>query len=96
MSNTIETKFKPVEISRKDNKPKINKPFNETWEYPSEQKKKIIGCSHYKIFTTQEKFNSGRDKFTCVFYNRNQEVLKTSLCMAMKSQAGNDYQLVQI
>ena len=63
--------FTPLEINRKDNKVKVNKPFNESWEYPSEQKKKIIGCSHYKIFTTDQKFNSGRDKFNCIFYNKN-------------------------
>ena len=96
LSEIKQSKFTPVEINRKDNKVKVNKPFNESWEYPSEQKKKIIGCSHYKIYTTNEKFKSGRDKFTCVFYNRNQEILKTCLCMAMTSQAGKEYQLVQI
>ena len=68
--------------------------FRESWAFPSELKEQL-GAAGYDIRQLPEKFRSGRQKFECLFYDRDNALISRRFAMTLTSKkSGKDYHVV--
>ncbi len=66
-----------------------DKPFNEVWLFPQDIIKTILTATRYEILPSEMKYSSGRDKFVCFFYDKNNKMLAKHLAMHLVSKKNN-------
>ncbi len=66
-----------------------DKPFNEVWSFPQDIIKTIPTATRYEVLPSEMKYSSGRDKFVCFFYDKNNKMLAKHLAMQLVSKKNN-------
>ena len=66
-----------------------DKPFNEVWSFPQDIIKTIQTATRYGVLPSEMKYSSGRDKFVCFFYDKNNKMLAKHLAMQLVSKKTN-------
>ena len=66
-----------------------DKPFNEVWSFPQDIIKTIQTATRYEVLPSELKYSSGRDKFVCFFYDKNNKMLAKHLAMQLVSKKNN-------
>jgi len=68
--------------------------FAESWAFPTELKQQL-GAGSYDIRPLPEKFRSGRPKFECLFFDRDNAMICRRVAMSLTSKkSGKDYYVV--
>ena len=71
-----------------------DKPFNEVWSFPQDIIKQIQSATRYEVLPSEMKYSSGRDKFVCFFYDKNNKMLAKHLAMQLVSKKNNKHYFV--
>ncbi len=66
-----------------------DKPFNEVYGFPQDIIKTIQTATRYEVLPSELKYSSGRDKFVCFFYDKNNKMLAKHLAMQLVSKKTN-------